>query len=29
MIPENLRYMNWFRVWGMEKEAREAYAKLG
>jgi predicted aldo/keto reductase-like oxidoreductase len=27
-IPENFRYMNWFRVWGMEKEAREAYEKL-
>jgi predicted aldo/keto reductase-like oxidoreductase len=27
-IPENFRYMNWYRVWGMEKDAREAYAKL-
>jgi len=27
-IPENFRYMNWYRVWGMEKEAREAYSKL-
>ena len=27
-IPENFRYMNWYRVWGMEKEAKEAYAKL-
>jgi predicted aldo/keto reductase-like oxidoreductase len=27
-IPENFRYMNWYRVWGMEEEAREAYAKL-
>ncbi len=27
-IPENFRYMNWYRVWGMEKEAREAYAGL-
>lgn len=27
-IPENFRYMNWYRVWGLEKEAREAYAKL-
>jgi predicted aldo/keto reductase-like oxidoreductase len=27
-IPENFRYMNWYRVWGMENEAREAYAKL-
>jgi predicted aldo/keto reductase-like oxidoreductase len=28
-IPENFRYMNWQRVWGMEKEAKAAYAKLG
>jgi len=27
-IPENFRYMNWFRVWGMEESARAAYAKL-
>lgn len=27
-IPENFRYMNWYRVWGMEEEAREAYARL-
>ncbi|NSW53263.1 MAG: aldo/keto reductase [Anaerolineae bacterium] len=27
-IPENFRYMNWFKVWGLEKEAKEAYAKL-
>jgi predicted aldo/keto reductase-like oxidoreductase len=27
-IPENFRYMNWYRVWGMEEEAKEAYAKL-
>jgi uncharacterized protein len=27
-IPENFRYMNWRRVWGLEKEAQEAYAKL-
>jgi len=27
-IPENFRYMNWYRVWGLEKEAKEAYAKL-
>jgi predicted aldo/keto reductase-like oxidoreductase len=27
-IPENFRYMNWYRVWGMEEQAREAYAKL-
>ncbi len=28
-IPENFRYMNWYRVWGLEKEAKEAYSKLG
>jgi predicted aldo/keto reductase-like oxidoreductase len=28
-IPENFRFMNWKRVWGMEKEARAAYARLG
>lgn len=28
-IPENFRYMNWHRVWGMENEAKAAYAKLG
>ncbi len=28
-IPENFRYMNWYRAWGLEKEAKEAYAKLG
>ena len=27
-IPENFRYMNWYRVWGMEKEAKQAYANL-
>jgi hypothetical protein len=27
-IPENFRYMNWYRVWGMEDQAKEAYAKL-
>ena len=27
-IPENFRYMNWFRVWGMEKEAQAAYARM-
>ena len=27
-IPENFRYMNWFRVWGMEEQAKAAYAKL-
>jgi predicted aldo/keto reductase-like oxidoreductase len=27
-IPENFRYMNWLRVWGLETQAKEAYAKL-
>jgi uncharacterized protein len=27
-IPENFRYMNWFKVWGLEEQAREAYARL-
>ncbi len=27
-IPENFRYMNWYRVWGMEEAAKNAYAKL-
>jgi uncharacterized protein len=27
-IPENFRYMNWFKVWGMEEQAKQAYAKL-
>jgi len=27
-IAENFRYMNWYRVWGMEEQARQAYAKL-
>ena len=27
-IPENLRFMNWHKVWGLEKQAKEAYAKL-
>jgi predicted aldo/keto reductase-like oxidoreductase len=27
-IPENFRYMNWYRVWGFEEQARSAYAKL-
>ena len=27
-IPENFRYMNWLRVWGLEEEAKKAYAKL-
>jgi hypothetical protein len=28
-IPENFRYMNWFKVWGFEEQAKKAYAKLG
>ncbi|MFZ6027342.1 MAG: aldo/keto reductase [Chloroflexota bacterium] len=28
-IAENFRYMNWYKVWGMEQQAREAYARLG
>jgi uncharacterized protein len=27
-IPENFRYMNWFKVWGLEEQAIEAYGKL-
>ena len=27
-IPENFRYMNWFRVWGLEDQAKSNYAKL-
>jgi predicted aldo/keto reductase-like oxidoreductase len=27
-IPENFRYMNWYRVWGLEAEAKSAYARL-
>jgi predicted aldo/keto reductase-like oxidoreductase len=27
-IPENFRYMNWFKVWGLEEQAKTAYAKL-
>jgi uncharacterized protein len=27
-IPENFRYMNWFRVWGLEDQAKAAYAQL-
>jgi predicted aldo/keto reductase-like oxidoreductase len=27
-IPENFRYMNWYKVWGLEKQAKEAYAKM-
>ena len=28
-IPENFRFMNWHRVWGLTAEAKDAYAKLG
>ncbi len=28
-IPENFRYMNWLRVWGLADDARKAYANLG
>ena len=27
-IPENFRYMNWHRVWGLEDAAKKAYAAL-
>jgi predicted aldo/keto reductase-like oxidoreductase len=27
-IPENLRYMNWRQVWGVQAPAQKAYAKL-
>ncbi len=27
-IPENFRYMNWYRIWGMEEQARAAYTRL-
>ncbi len=27
-IAENFRYMNWYKVWGLEKEAKNAYARL-
>ena len=27
-IPENFRYMNWHRVWGMTDQAKEAYGKF-
>ncbi|MEE4195399.1 MAG: aldo/keto reductase [Anaerolineae bacterium] len=28
-IPENFRFMNWYKVWGMEEEAKKAYARFG
>ena len=28
-IPENFRYMNWYRIWGMQAEAKKAYDNLG
>jgi predicted aldo/keto reductase-like oxidoreductase len=27
-IPENFRYMNWYKVWGLEKQAKAAYGRL-
>jgi uncharacterized protein len=27
-IPENFRFMNWSRVWGLEAEAKKGYASL-
>lgn len=27
-IPENFRYMNWYRVWGLEEQARKFYSEL-
>lgn len=27
-IPENFRYLNWYKVWGLEEQARAAYAKM-
>ncbi len=27
-IPENFRYLNWLRVWGLDQQARDAYARL-
>lgn len=27
-IPENFRFMNWFRVWGLEEQAREYYGRM-
>jgi predicted aldo/keto reductase-like oxidoreductase len=27
-IPENFRYMNWFKVWGLEEQAKAAYAQM-
>ena len=28
-IPENFRYMNWHKIWGMEEQAKAAYGRLG
>jgi len=28
-IPENFRCLNWLRVWGLEREAKAAYERLG
>lgn len=27
-IPENFKFMNWHKVWGLEEQAKAAYAKL-
>jgi predicted aldo/keto reductase-like oxidoreductase len=27
-IPENFRFMNWFKVWGLEEQAKAAYSKM-
>ena len=27
-IPENFRYLIWYKVWGLEEQARKAYAEL-
>ncbi len=27
-IPENFRFMNWHKVWGLEEQAREFYGKM-
>jgi uncharacterized protein len=27
-IPENFRYMNWHKIWGLEEQAKAAYGRL-
>ncbi|MBT3276120.1 MAG: aldo/keto reductase, partial [Spirochaetales bacterium] len=27
-IPENFKYMNWYKVWGLEQQAKENYSKF-